>query len=70
MKTQINLIVAIQAETILTLNHCKRVGKGSMRCYEQLLYIWLISHIKTKKLIFNNFWWFSKKPLEIVKEEE
>jgi hypothetical protein len=40
-----------------------------MRCCEQLLYIWLISHIETKKPIFNN-WWFNKKPLEIVKEEE
>jgi len=32
-----------------------------MRCCEQLLYIWLISHIETKRPIFNNFWWFSKK---------
>jgi hypothetical protein len=32
--TQINLTTTILAETILTLNHCKRVGKGSMRCCE------------------------------------
>ena len=51
----INPIVAILTKTILTLNHCRRVDKGSMRCCEQLLYIWLISHIETKKLIFNNF---------------
>ena len=37
--TQMNLIAMILVKTILTLNHCKRVGKGSMRCYEQLLYI-------------------------------
>jgi hypothetical protein len=41
-----------------------------MRCCEQLLYIWLISYIETKKPIFNNFWWFSKNPLERDKEEE
>ena len=32
--TQINL-----AETILTLNHCRKTGKGAMRCCMQLLYI-------------------------------
>jgi hypothetical protein len=38
--------MAILAETILMLNHCRKVGEGLMRCCEQLLYIWLISHIK------------------------
>ena len=68
--TQINLIIVILAETILTINHYRRVGKGSMKCCEQLLCIWLINHIETKKPIFNSFWWFSQRPLEIVKEEE
>jgi hypothetical protein len=40
--TSINLIMAILVKIILTLNHYKRVGKGSMRCCEQLMYIWLI----------------------------
>jgi hypothetical protein len=53
--TQINLTMAILAETILTLNHCKRIGKGSMRCYKWMLYVWLISHIETKNTIFKNF---------------
>ena len=30
--TQINPVAAILAETILTLNHYKRIGKGAMRC--------------------------------------
>jgi hypothetical protein len=30
--TQINPVAAILAETILTLNHCRRTGKGAMRC--------------------------------------
>jgi hypothetical protein len=60
----------ILIKTILMLNHYRSVSKGLMRCCEHLLYIWLISHIETKKLVFNNFWWFSQKPLEIVKEEE
>jgi hypothetical protein len=67
--TQINPTIAILAKTILRLNHCKRVFNGTMRC-EQMLYIWLISHIETKKPIFNNFWWFSNKPLKMVKKEE
>jgi hypothetical protein len=45
----------IQAETILKLNHYRMVGKGSIRCCEQLLYIWLISYIETKKQVLNNF---------------
>jgi len=53
--TQIYPVAAILAETILTLNHCRRTGKGAMRCCTQLLYIWMVSHIKTKKLVFNNF---------------
>jgi hypothetical protein len=53
--TQINPVAAILAKTILTLNHCKRAGKGAMRCCTQLLYIWMVSHIETKKPIFNNF---------------
>jgi hypothetical protein len=34
------------------------------------MHIWLISYIETKRPIFNNLWWFSQRPLEIVKEEE
>jgi len=37
--TQINFIVTILAKTILSLNHCKMVFNGTMRCYEQILYI-------------------------------
>jgi len=48
--TQINLVAVILAETILTLNHCRRTEKGAMRCCTQLLYIWMASHIETKNL--------------------
>ena len=30
----------------------------------------MVSHIETKKSVFNNFWWFNQKPLRIVEEEE
>jgi hypothetical protein len=30
----------------------------------------MVSHIKTKKLVFNNFWWFTQRPLKLVEEEE
>jgi repressor of nif and glnA expression len=48
--TQINPVAAILVETILTLNHYRRTGKGAMRCCMQLLYIWMVSHIETKNL--------------------
>ena len=35
--TQINLTMVILAETILTFNHCRRVDKGLMRYYEQIV---------------------------------
>jgi len=44
--TQINQVAVILAETILTLNHCRRTGKGVMRCCTQLLYIWMVSYIE------------------------
>ena len=45
--TQVNLVAAILAETIITLNHCRRTEKGAMKCCTQLLYIWIVSHIET-----------------------
>jgi len=68
--TQVNLVAAILTETILTLNHYRRTGKGAMRCCTQLLYIWMVSHIEMKKLVFNIFLWFNQRPLRIVEEEE
>jgi len=37
--TQINPVAVNLAETILTLNHCRKTGKGAKRCCMQLLYI-------------------------------
>jgi hypothetical protein len=68
--THVNPTTAILAETFLTLNHFRKTGKGAVRCCTQLLYIWMVSHIETKKPIFNNFWWFNQKPLKIMEEEE
>jgi hypothetical protein len=68
--THVNPTAAILAETLLTLNHFRKTGKGAVRCCTQLLYIWMVSHVETKKPIFNNFWWFNQKPLKIVEEEE
>jgi len=30
----------------------------------------MMSHIKTNKLILNNFWWFNPRPLKLVEEKE
>jgi len=68
--THVNPTTAILAETFLTLNHFRKKGKGAVRCCTQLLYIWMVSHVETKKPIFNNFWWFNQKPLKIMEEEE
>jgi hypothetical protein len=51
-KTKINPSAAILAETFLSLNHCKRIGKGSMRCCVPLLFIWMVSHIESETPIF------------------
>jgi hypothetical protein len=69
-KTKINPCAAILAETFLSLNHCKKTSKGSMRCCVSLLFIWLASHIETETPIFKNFWWFNQKPLELFVSEE
>jgi hypothetical protein len=69
-KTKINPYAAILAETFLSLNHCKKTSKGSMRCCVSLLFIWLASHIETETPIFKNFWWFNQKPLELFVSEE
>ena len=29
----------------------------------------MVSHIETKKPVFNNSWWFNQRPLKIVEEE-
>jgi hypothetical protein len=29
----------------------------------------MVSHIETKKPVFNNFWWFTQRPLKLVEEE-
>ena len=41
---QVNLVPAIIAETIRSLNYCRRKGEGSFIGYAQLLYIWIQSH--------------------------
>jgi len=37
--TYTNLVASILVETILTLNHFRRTGKGTMGCCTQLLYL-------------------------------
>jgi hypothetical protein len=69
-KTKINPSAAILAETFLSLNHCKKSGKGSMRCCVPLLFIWMVSHIESKTPIFRNFWWFDQRPLELFVSNE
>jgi len=69
-KTKINPSAVILAETFLSLNHCKKTGKGSMRCCVPLLFIWLVSHMESKTPLFRNFWWFNQKPLELFVSSE
>jgi len=52
--TKIDHLATILAETILSLNHCRKNRKGSMRCFASLLFIWLVNHIKAKTLVFRD----------------
>jgi hypothetical protein len=61
---------AILAETFLSLNHCRLHGKGAMRCCIPLLFMWIVSHLEASKEVFNNFWWFNMRPLELMLAEE
>ncbi|XVF28588.1 hypothetical protein REPUB_Repub15cG0042800 [Reevesia pubescens] len=51
---KINPVPSILAETIRTLNFCRRKGKGRLITCTQLLYIWIQSHFwgKSKISIF------------------
>ena len=60
--TKINIFVVILVKTI----HCRMHGKGVIRCRVLMLYLWSISHIKTPRDIFNNFWWLDLRPLKII----
>ena len=44
INNQANPIPAIVAETIRSLNLCRRKGEGDFIGYAQLLYIWIRSH--------------------------
>ena len=41
---QVNLVLVIVAETIRSLNYCRRKGKGDFIGCAQLLYIWIQCH--------------------------
>ena len=44
IKSQANLVPAIIAKTLRTLNFCRRNGNGDLICYIQMLYVWVRSH--------------------------
>jgi hypothetical protein len=69
-KTKINLFAANLVETFLSLNHCKRTGKGSTRCCVPLLFILLVSHIETETPLFKKLWLFDQKSLELFISKE
>jgi hypothetical protein len=53
---RINSSTVIFIETMLSLNHCRMHGKGSMRYCVSILHLWITNHIETPRDIFNNFW--------------
>ena len=69
-ETKNNPTSAILAETFMSLNHCRLHGKGAMRCCVPLLFMWIVSHLETSEKVFNNFWWFNMRPLELVLTKE
>ena len=43
--SQANLVLAIIVKTIRSLNFCRKKGEGQFIKCEQLLYIWITSHL-------------------------
>ena len=66
---RINSSTVIFIETMLSLNHCRMHGKGSMRYCVSILHLWITNHIEIPRDIFNNFWWFDLRPLKIYIDE-
>jgi hypothetical protein len=66
---RINSSTVIFIETMLSLNHCRMHGKGSMRYCISILHLWITNHIEIPRDIFNNFWWFDLRPLKIYIDE-
>jgi len=54
---------------MLSLNHYGMCGKEVIRCCVPILYLWIVSHIKTPRDIFNICLLFNLRPLEIIIDE-
>jgi hypothetical protein len=63
-RNRVNAITVVITETIISLNHCRITGKGSMRCRVHLLYMWLVSHMTTGEIVFRSAWWINQQPLK------
>ena len=44
IESQANPVPAIVAETLRTLNFCRKNGNGDLTCCIQMLYVWIRSH--------------------------
>ena len=66
----VNPIPTILAETIRSLNHCRREGKGRFHGCAQLLTVWMISHLPNlsclqyPKIVFKSRICSDKNPLQ------
>lgn len=47
---KINPTTTILAETFSSLNYCRKVGRGRLRCCLQLLFVWTVSHMIEGKI--------------------
>jgi hypothetical protein len=69
-RNRVNAITVVITETIISLNHCRITGKGSMRCRVHLLYMWLVSHMTTGEIVFRSAWWINQQPLKEFVEKK
>ena len=57
IESQANPVPAIVAETLRTLNFCRRGGNGNLVCCIQMLYVWIRSHFWGTNPTSLNFIW-------------
>ena len=63
IESQANPVPAIVAETLRTLNFCRRNENGDLICCIQMLYVWIQSHFWGTNPIFLKFYMGDFSPI-------
>ena len=63
IENQANLVPAIVAKTLHTLNFYRRNGNGDLTCCIQMLYVWIWSHFWRTNLTSSKFYMGDFSPI-------